>query len=60
MPFGVGVMTIRIGNRNAVTVVVVLVVCGFVPTIVKLVPPADRVPVQFVTVDVAGAARFSR
>src|SRR5215469_16125452 len=60
MPVGVGLITIRIGITNAVTVVVVLVVLGSVPTMVKLVPPAESVPVQFVTVGVAGAARFSR
>ncbi len=60
IPVGVGVMTIRTGITKAVTVVALLVVAGSVPTMVKLLPPAERLPVQWVTVGVAGAAKFSR
>jgi hypothetical protein len=60
MPVGVGLITIRIGITKVFTVVVVLVVLGSVPTMVKLLPPGKRVPVQLATVEVAGAARFSR
>jgi hypothetical protein len=60
MPVGVGLITIRTGIRKAVTVVALFVVAGSVPTMVKAVPPELRVPDQWVTVEVAGAARFSR
>src|ERR1700739_1260431 len=60
MPVGVGVITILTGITKAVIVVLVFVVAGLVPTMVKLLPPAERVPVQLVTVGVAGAAMFSR
>jgi hypothetical protein len=60
MPVGGGERTIRTGSTKAVTVVGLFVVAGSVPTMVKLLPPAERLPVQWVTVGVAGAARFSR
>jgi hypothetical protein len=59
IPVGVGEMTIRTGITKTVTVVGLFVVAGSVPTMVKLLPP-ERLPVQWVTVGVAGAARFSR
>jgi hypothetical protein len=60
IPVGVGEITMRTGIRKAVMVVGLLFAAGSVPTMVKLLPPAERLPVQCVMVGVAGAARFSR